>query len=132
MSRAALQATRKTVYRWIALQILAVIVISLLFFLWQGSAFASSVLIGGMVCILPNGLFVLCWFARFRVNAVRRLVMVFYFGELLKLFLMGFLFVLAQKLLSMNVLGALMGFITAQVAFLLAPLLKKREKKCSM
>lgn len=126
MSRAALQATRKTVYRWIALQILAVIVISLLFFLWQENAFASSVLIGGMACILPNGLFVLCWFARFRVSAIRRLVAVFYFGELLKLFLMGFLFVLVQKLLSIDVLSALLGFITAQVAFLLAPLTARK------
>jgi ATP synthase protein I len=124
VSRAALRATRKIVYRWITLQILAVIVISLLFFLWQGIAFASSVLVGGVSCIVPNGLFALCWFAWFRVSAVRRLVVVFYFGELLKLFLMGVLFVLAQKLLSMDVLGALIGFITAQVAFWIAPLLK--------
>ena len=126
MSRTALRATRTTVYRWIAVQSLAVIVISLLFFIWQGIAFANSVLLGGAFCILPNSLFALGWFARFRVSAVRRLVMVFYFGELLKLFLMGVLFVLAQKLLSMDVLGALIGFITAQVAFWIAPLTARK------
>ncbi len=125
VSRTALRATRTIVYRWIAIQSLAVMVISSLFFLWQGIAFAGSVFLGGLLCILPNVLFAVWWFAYFRVNAANHLVKVFYFGELFKLFFIGFLFVWAQKFLFINLLAALIGFMGAQVAFWFAPLFKR-------
>jgi ATP synthase protein I len=52
----------------------------------------------------------------------------FYVGEVLKLCLTAVLFVLTLAYLPVNVLACLVGFIVAQVAFWLAPLLTSMKK----
>jgi ATP synthase protein I len=126
VSKAALKTTRASVYRWFLFQSMAVVVVSLVALILQGIQFAQSVLLGGVICLLPNLLFARWWFAYYRVQAVRKIVGIFFCAELLKLVLIGLFFVLVVVWLPINILGCLLGFMAAQVAFWLAPLVHKK------
>ncbi len=125
MSRAALGATRATVYRWFRLQLIIITAAVLLFWFFQGIDFAKAVILGALVCMLPNVLFARWWFLRFKASDPSRLLKYFYLGEIGKLCLIGILFLLVLKFLTLNVLGCLVGFIIAQLAFWVAPLVLK-------
>ncbi len=124
VSKAALKTTRASIYRWFLFQGFIVLAVGLVVLMIQGVSFAWAVLIGGFICILPNLLFARWWFDYYRANAVRKLLARFFFAELLKLCIVGMLFVLAVVFLQINALGCLLGFIVAQVAFWLAPLIR--------
>lgn len=121
MSKAALQITRTTVQRWFTLQSIVVIIVSLATLL-VGLEPAGSVLIGGILCILPTVLFARWWFAEYQAGNIGRLVKIFYIGEILKLVLTGLLFVLAMVFFPVQLLWCLTGYMAAQISFWLAPL----------
>jgi len=106
-------------------QAIVVIAIAIGFFFYQGRFFAISVIVGGVLCVLPNLLFARWWFAYYSASATARLVKVFYLGELAKLCSIGVLFLLVIKFLSVSLLGCLIGFICAQIAFWVASLVRK-------
>lgn len=125
MSRAALQITRATVQRWFTIQGLVVILVTLIT-LFVGKIQAGSVLIGGIMCILPTAVFARWWLASYKAgDAMQRLVKVFYVGEILKLVLTGVLFVLGLMFFPLQLVWCLVGYMSAQVAFWIAPLLSK-------
>lgn len=108
--------------RWFTLQAIVVIVVTLAA-LWFGTVQAGSVLLGGIVCILPTLVFARWWFAAYHADQLRRLVKVFYLGEILKLALIGLLFVIALWIFPLHIGWFLVGYMSAQLAFWLAPLL---------
>lgn len=125
VSRAALQITRATVQRWFTIQSIVVILIALAT-LFIGIIQAGSVLIGGVLCILPTALFARWWFASYNADdANRRLIKIFYLGEIFKLALTGLLFVVALMFFPVQLVWCLTGYMSAQVAFWIAPLLTK-------
>ncbi len=123
MSKAALKTTRATVYRWLVGQSIALIVAALVFWQLIGQFFAVSVIWGGIICIIPTAIFARSWLSYYRVSAAPRLVKVFYIGSMVKLFVIGLLFLLAQRYLQINMLGCLIGFITTQMALWITPLI---------
>ncbi len=124
VSRAALQVTRSTVQRWFTIQGIVVIVVTLAALI-LGKIEAGSVLIGGIICIVPTAVFARWWFAYYKADDMKQLVKVFYLGELLKLALIGIMFVVFLYLFPIQILWCLAGYMSAQVAFWLAPLLVK-------
>lgn len=132
MSRMALQLTRSQVRRWLLVQTVVVISAALVFLVWKDVFFARSVLVGGCVCLLPQWVFARIWFAFYQANAATELIKMFYIGGMVKLLLTGALFILALQFIALNVIGCLIGFILAQLAFWLAPLFfAKRQMAAS-
>jgi ATP synthase protein I len=123
VSKAALELTRAAVWRWLVIQIAVVVLLALIFLFFQGMGFAGSVLLGGAISILPNGLFARWWFSYFKAKAATRLVGKFYVGEIAKLVLTIVLFIAAFEFLPLHVIGCLLGYVVAQMAFWIAPLL---------
>ncbi len=123
MSRAALHITRTQINRWFLVQTLAIIIATIGCLWLQGSFFARSIFIGGLLCMLPQWLFARLWLAYYKASAAPKIVKMFYIGEVLKLLLTVSLFLLTFHFISINPIACLSGFMIAQVAFWMAPLL---------
>lgn len=123
VSRAALQKTRKTIYVWVGVQAIAVAALSLVLSIFQGFSSAGSVLLGGIVYILPNLVFARRFFTYFNASHPEKIVKRFYLGELFKLLLTGLLFILTISFIPVKEFAFFIGFIAALFAFWLAPLL---------
>ncbi len=129
MSKAALEVTRTTVLRWFLVQMIVVVLVAVIFLLFKGMAFATAVLLGGVISVLPHAIFARWWFAYFTAKAGNRMIAKFYVGEVVKLFLTVILFILVFTFMSVNILACLLGYIIAQVAFWLGPLFGLRISK---
>ena len=127
MAKSILRAARVTVYRWLILQIIVVIVASLILLFMQGTRSASSVLLGGAVCVLPQYLFARRVFSYYRASAPARLIRNFYWGEIMKLLLTAVLFVLVISLVPVKIGAVLIGFISAQLVFWIMPLVSMKS-----
>lgn len=121
MSTATLHLTRSQVNRWFLVQILAILVATIGFGLLKGTFFAKSIFFGGVLCLLPQWIFARLWLSSYRASAAHRLARMFYVGEVIKLLLTGFLFVLLLKYVPIHIVTCLIGFMIAQVSFWIAP-----------
>ncbi|WP_051326742.1 MULTISPECIES: ATP synthase subunit I [Aliagarivorans] len=72
---------------------------------------ALSVLLGGLIFLLPNALFTAMAFLFVGARQGKNVVLSFYLGEVLKLTLVSMLFVMAFALLEVVPLALLLGFI---------------------
>lgn len=72
---------------------------------------AVSVLIGGLIFLLPNALFTLMAFMFVGARHQKYVVLSFYLGEVVKLSLTAILFILVFALLDIVPLALLLGFI---------------------
>ena len=115
-----MQQERNYVFKLIAIQAAIIMILSLAFLLVSVKA-AYSVFLGGLCCVLPSIYFAhklfRCMGARMAGKAVRA----FYFGELIKLFMIALLSILVFKFITINPLAYFIGFILAQLAFWIAP-----------
>jgi ATP synthase protein I len=127
VSRAALQITRSQVNRWFLVQLLAIIIATLIFFLSQNVQFAQSVCLGGFLCLLPQWVFARLWLAYYKASSAPKIIRMFYVGEVLKLLLTAALFIAALHTLPINPIACLIGFMIAQVSFWVAPLLCSKK-----
>jgi len=123
VSRAALHITRSQINRWFLVQFLAIIIATISFLWLQGPFFAQSIFLGGLLCMLPQWLFARLWLAYYKASAAPKIIRMFYVGEVIKLLLTSCLFVLTLIYIPINPIACLSGFMIAQVAFWMAPLL---------
>ena len=98
-------------------QLLVIAGLAVILFLIQGMQGAFSALLGGLAYWLPTALFAWRIFAHASARMAQKFVMAFIAGEMVKLFLSAFLFLLMAKYLPVNVLSMLIGFIGAIIAF---------------
>lgn len=127
VSRAALHVTRSQINRWFLVQFLAVIVATLVALLLQGLFIAQSVFLGGLLCMLPQWLFARLWLAYYKASEAPKIIKMFYIGEVLKLLLTAALFLLILRYVPINPIACLIGFVVAQVAFWVAPLIELKK-----
>lgn len=104
-------------YQVVFKQLLVIIVIAAIAALTRGVNSGFSVLIGGLIYCLPNLLFVWRVFRYAGAQQMNQFVAAFFAGEMIKLFLSAFLFVIVVKTLPVSLLSTLVGFIGAIVAF---------------
>ena len=109
-------------YRVIGFQFLFAVIL-VLCWSFVSLFFATSAMLGALVCILPNLYFAYRFFARARGKTPRQIVKTFYASELVKLCMSGILiaFVLAQ--VKVALLAFFTGFFGAHMGFWLAPLI---------
>ena len=103
-------------YRILAIQAFVALLVSALFLL-QSSAHAVSALVGGLVCIIPNGVFVLITHRHGGAQAAKKVINAFYLAEATKLMLTALLFALVFILLSVKVLPLFTAYIACLLSY---------------
>lgn len=90
---------------------------------------SQSILLGGLVCVVPNAYFARLLFRYKGARAAKQIVNSFYKAEALKLLLTIGLFVLVFKLVSIKPWLFFVGFIAAQMMFWFVPLMSNIKQK---
>ncbi len=125
MSKLALSKTRATIYQWFVVQMVVVILVGALFAIFSSKNSFFTVLLGGLVCALPQQLFARWFLGSYRASQAKSIIRNFYLGEIGKLVFTGLLFILVIVNLPVSIPVFLVGFMGAQIAFWLAPYLVK-------
>jgi len=113
---------KKEAFRIIYWQLILIVGLALVLFLLRGIQSGFSALLGGLAYWLPTLLFVWRVFARASVQTAKQFLLLFVAGEGVKLLLSAVLFVLIVKMMPVNVLSVLIGFVGAVVSFWIASL----------
>ena len=106
----------KVVKRLIASQVVVTLVLSLLFTLMSGKA-AYSAMLGGLVAIIPNGVFAYRLFARGGAQAANKIVSALYRGEAIKLLITILLLMLVFRFIPVVALAFFATYILALLVF---------------
>lgn len=104
-------------YWLVFLQLLCVLFIACLAWLFKGLPVGLSVFAGGMTYGLPNLFFVWLVFGYVGAKQMNKFVIAFFFGEMLKLIISAILFLIIVKYLSLSLLSVLVGFIGSIISF---------------
>jgi len=124
---------KRQALRLIVLQGLIALLISLVNALFVGKIAAYAGLVGGLICVLPNICFAHVAFKHGGARAAKQIVSSFYWAEAIKLLLTAALFAGAFYWGSLYwkhfpALPLLVGYISAQCGFWLAPMVFKTPK----
>lgn len=102
-------------------QCVAVIVLSAVFLFVSGSKSAGAALVGGLVYIAPCYLYANRLFSNVSAQAIKRIITVFYLGEIGKLVVSVGLFIWLFHIYQFPVLPYFLGYLVAAIAFCVAP-----------
>jgi ATP synthase protein I len=116
----AIKSIKTEAYNLVIWQLIIVMGLALILFLFQGARSGISTFLGGLAYCIPNFLFVWRVFARTAVQDASRFLLAFVVGETGKLFLSAVLFVLLVKYTPVKLINVLIGYVTAIVAFWIA------------
>jgi len=119
---------RSMAYQLIGLQTLAVLAVSLIFFLANGVQAGYSALLGGVISIVPNFVFATLAFRNAGASAAKEVLVDFFKGEALKLVLVIVLFWVVFNLLDVIYLPLFVTYVLAIVLHWLSPLIFKSKK----
>ncbi len=108
------------------LQLLGVLAVSALSFIW-GWQSAYSALVGGLVQLIPAWVLIQFGFRHAGARAAKKIVQNFFFGEFLKIFLTIILFVIVFKFIPVSIGFLFIGFGASLLMFWIAPVLVKRK-----
>lgn len=114
---------RRSARQLLLIQACLAVACALAAFALSGVTAAWSALLGGAICIIPNGIFAFLALRHAGARAARQIARGFYLGEALKLVLTGTLFALVLVLLPVNAPAVLTSFIVSLQAQWFAPLL---------
>jgi F0F1-type ATP synthase assembly protein I len=120
MSSSALHRVRVKAFWFASLPVGLVLIAAFFFFAWRGMNVGCSVLLGGVVWLLPNFYFVHKVFSK--IGAGRIILRTFYRAEITKLLVSAVLFIVVSKIFAVNMPAFLIGFIAAQSTFWLTSL----------
>lgn len=111
---------RGEAYQLVIWQLVGVVILALLALLIKGTTSALSVFCGGMAYGLANLFFVWLVFRYAKPSEMVQFVMAFCAGEMFKLIVSAFLFLMIVKYLPVSLLSVLVGFVGAIVMFWVA------------
>jgi ATP synthase protein I len=114
------QRARRMAYAFVGVQTAVMLLASLLYLLDSVTA-SRSALLGGLAIVLPSLGFAFWLFRVTSARAARKILRVFYVGEIAKIFLSAMLAAIFVCLLAVDLLPFWIGFIAALVGFWLAP-----------
>lgn len=104
-------------YHLVIWQAACALILAFLALIVSGTIAGLSVLLGGLAYCLPNLIFVWRVFRYAGAQQMVAFMAAFFIGEMLKLILSGFLFLLIVKYLPHSLLSVLIGYIGAIVSF---------------
>jgi len=106
--------------RILLIQLTVILILAVLLLLIVNIKASYSALLGGLTWLIPSLYFTIKLFANNKVKSPQQMIKTFYANELIKLLLSAILFVLAIKLLPVNIPSFLGGYVAAILAFWLA------------
>lgn len=110
-------------------QLLATLVVSVIGLAMINKQASLSIIIGGLISILPNAYFARMLFRYSGAIVAQKIVKSFYQGEAMKLLLTFSLFALVFKTFNVVPLAFMVGFMVAQLMFWFAPLIVDNKQK---
>ena len=119
--------SQQIAYRVLALQVMITVVIALMFLLDDRTALVSS-MVGGLISIIPNTIFVLMTHRHGGAQSAKKIINAYYLGETVKLLSTAALFALAFIFLPLKVLPLLLTYIACLLAYFGAGLLATGTK----
>ena len=123
----ATRSARVITYRLVGLQAVIVFVIALGCWI-KGMMEGLSVLLGGVASLLPGLFFAYRLFATTSPQTVRRIMINFYLGEIIKLVFSASLVILIILYIPVSIMLFIMGFMGVHFGFWLAPLVIKLDR----
>lgn len=114
MPKTAVTSKRMKAFQFLLWPLVSIIFFVLVIAGFKGIQESYSVLLGGMVWLVPNIYFV---YRSFRMVPARKLIAGFYRAEVMKLALSAVLFVAVIKFLTVLSLFVLIGYLIAQFVF---------------
>ncbi len=114
----------RIIYKFVLAQVVISCLLALLLWAVADVKAAYSVIVAGVICIIPNSYFIWSVFRHKGARAAKRFFFAFYMGEIVKLLLQGFLFVLAIVYLKLAMDWFLFGFIINLAIFWFAPFIE--------
>ena len=94
-----------------------------LLLLYQGATAFFSVVLGGLVCSLPNTLMAVMLFKHHGASSSKKILQGFYRGEAFKLMLSALMFVLIFRCTAVKAGLFFLGYLGAQAVLWLAPVM---------
>lgn len=123
MSKQVIRAIRSRSYWLAGLQFLVITIASLIALVVSNKGVAVSLFLGGLVSVIPNVYFAKRLFQNTYARSAKKIVATFYTNEVIKLFLIGLLFIAVIKLQFAEEFPLVLGFVLAQLCVLFLPLL---------
>lgn len=120
---------RKKAFMIIGLQAVATMLVILLWTLFNGAASAVGAVLGGLAYLIPALFLTWAVFAVNRARAVRRVALILFGGELLKLLVSAVAIAVVILCLPELMWPTLTGFLGAQAGYWLAPFFIKNDRK---
>ena len=123
MASLAVKSLKKQVNRVIIAQCVAVVVVSVVFlFLLGGEKSAVAVIVGGLVYVTPCYLYANRLFSNVSAQAIKRIIITFYLGEIGKLVVSVGLFIGLYHVYQFPIMPYFLGYLVAAIAFCVAPI----------
>lgn len=119
-------SSQKVAYRILVTQVIISAVVAMVFLLFGTMAAASSV-IGGLVAVIPNGVFVLITHRHGGAQSAKKIINTFYIGEALKMLLTAGMFAAAFIFFPVEILPLMLTFILCMLAYFIAGLSASRN-----
>ena len=117
---------RSQAYKLVTTQIVIVVIIAILWWIFKDFTHCYSALLGGFAYIIPSWYFIRKLFAN-KKRTPQTLVRTFYLGELTKLLLSAILLVLIVKFIPTNLFAVLSGYIVACLSIWSMPFFIKTQ-----
>jgi len=117
--------SRQVAHRILGVQMVVALVFAALF-LFDSLNASGSALIGGLICVIPNGLFVIYAHRYGGAQAARQIVNSFYVGESIKLMSTALMFALTFIFVPVLVLPLMLTYIACLMAFFSAGLVSNK------
>lgn len=121
MAKLAVNSLKKQANKLIIAQAIAVIVLSVFFLFVSGRDSAVAALVGGAIYVIPCYLYANRLFSNVSAQAIKRVITVFYLGEIGKLVVSVGLFIWLFHVYHFPVLPYFLGYLIAAIAFCVAP-----------
>lgn len=118
----------RSAQRILLTQLVVAILLAMIVLVPCGATSAISAIAGGLVCVIPNALFIKQLFWHNGARAAKQIVNNFYKGEALKLVLSMALFTMIFKFITINPLVFFVAYIAVQMVFWFAPLIIVNKK----
>ena len=127
MAHQLAQKSHQVAIRILLYQMGITAIVTLLFLAHSGMA-AMSALVGGLISIIPNGLFVLVSHRHGGAQSAKKIMSSFYLGEVLKILLTATMFAVAFILLPVEILPLLVTYIVCLGSFFMAGMFTNEKK----
>lgn len=113
--------SKRGIMRLWVVQLGVTLILAVLYALMLDTKAASSALLGGMVCIIPNACFAILLFRHQGARAAKQIVNGFYKGEALKIIMSIFLFTAVFGLCRITPIAFFSSYIIVQMTHWFAP-----------